>query len=153
MEDGPDDFTITGHSPPRTTTPTLAPVGDEAVSRPQPRGEKSGLFSATRWISHLPGLGGLFSPNRQAFPATTTSPPEMEGEASGRKRKTPTFGRSYSEPQLASSSSKRPRVSETIYIVDSDEEDPLLLSPESARQRRAEEVRVRQELDRARDRE
>lgn len=82
---------------------------------PAARGEKSGLFSASRWISALPGIGTLFSPNRTAFNPITEVPPvhphsgvqplsqsESPDNASSKKRKsTATLKRSYSEPQFA----------------------------------------------------
>lgn len=160
---------IKGGSPQTMPVPQVTAADEEFEEDPMPvpsqRGEKSGLFSATRWMSVLPGIGGLFSPNRSAFPTTSAqhhtnqsqSPPEVAGAgSSSRKRKTPTFGRSYSEPQLVTasagrtprSSAKRPRVSEVIYIDDSDDEDPLLLSPESARQRQMEQLRAREDLER-----
>lgn len=91
----------------------VAPEADDIG--PAPRGERAGLFSASRWISALPGIGTLFSPNRTTFPPVAETPiamsasqpqthsqsPENSG-STGRKRKTPTqLARSYSEPQLA----------------------------------------------------
>ena len=170
-------------------------VDAESVDlEPAPRGERSGLFSASRWISALPGIGTLFSPNRASFPPasaavaetpisaqvvtrhpsvqTQSQSPENSG-STGRKRKTPTqLTRSRSDPQLASGGTtrsgrtrsqiatpstkrqnKRQKVAETrsepiIFIDSDDEEDPLLLSPESARQRQAEEQAELERQDR-----
>lgn len=157
---------------------------DTSSYAPAPRGERSGLFSASRWISALPGIGTLFSPNRTTFAPITETPipvtqtqtqsqsPETSG-STGRKRKTPTqLTRSISEPQVVTGTvtrsgrtrsqittpamgrqTKRQRISQTrsepvIVIESDDEEDPLLLSPESARQRHAEERAEREERER-----
>jgi hypothetical protein len=141
------------------------------------------ISSASKWMSRLPTLGGLFSPSRHAFDTTVNEDIEKEEEeeaqspaASSRKRKNPhQLGRSHSQPELSvttrtsrakrpapapvsdtpASRSKRPRISHTqsdtaIVVADSDSEDELLLSPESARQRKAEEEKASKEVAAAR---
>ena len=142
-------------------------------------GKAGFISSASKWMSRLPTLGGLFSPSRHAFDTTINDAEEDEEveelspAASGRKRKVPhQLGRSYSQPELsattraaqikrpavamqsdssASRSAKRSRISHTqsdtaVVVVDSDSEDELLLSPETAKQRRAEEEQASKAL-------
>jgi hypothetical protein len=140
------------------------------------------ISSASKWMSRLPTLGGLFSPSRHAFDTTVNEDIEEEEEEEalspavvGRKRKTThQLGRSHSQPELSvttrtsrakrpapvavsdtpASRSKRPRISHTqsdpAIVVDSESEDELLLSPESARQRKAEEEKASKEVAAAR---
>jgi hypothetical protein len=134
------------------------------------------ISSASKWMSRLPTLGGLFSPSRHAFETASNDDVEEEDEeevlspaVAGRKRKIPhQLGRSYSQPELGvtsrtsrtkgpapstnvatlgSKSSKRPRTGRShsdppIVEVESEGEDELLLSPETAKQTRAEEERA-----------
>jgi hypothetical protein len=137
------------------------------------------ISSASKWMSRLPTLGGLFSPSRHAFETTSNDDIEEEEEeqepspaASSKKRKIPhQLGRSYSQPELsattraraqppavaingntpASRSAKRPRISHTqsdpaLAVAESDSEDELLLSPENAKQRKAEEEKASRAL-------
>lgn len=136
------------------------------------------ISSASKWMSRLPTLGGLFSPSRHAFDTTVNEDIEEEEQEEpqspavvGRKRKTThQLGRSHSQPELSvttrtarakrpasaavsdtpASRSKRPRISHTqsdpAMMVDSESEDELLLSPESARQRKAEEEKASKEV-------
>jgi hypothetical protein len=181
--DGGDDIIIVQPAKKiaRTSSKTLyelqpAPTRDAAA--------KAGFISsASKWMSRLPTLGGLFSPSRHAFDTTVNEDIEEEEEEEaqspavvGRKRKTThQLGRSHSQPELsvttrtsrakrpalaavsetpASRSSKRPRISHTqsdpAIVVDSESEDELLLSPESARQRKAEEEKASKEVAAAR---
>lgn len=97
-----------GTSSARPKSRTLSGVSSAPV-----QGDRGGLFSASRWISALPGIGNLFSPNRGTHEPVPRDDHSAHVEdvspaatASGRKRKTPTqLTRSYSEPQLAGSAS------------------------------------------------
>lgn len=140
-------------------TPAPAPVvsgSGKGKAKARASANNSGLLQhASRWVSGLTTFGGLFSPKGVHGPRPDT-PHSADGASpragSSRKRKTPTqLTRSISEPQLqlgspakrakkSKSAANSPRTkSEVIMIYDSDEEDELLLSPESALRREAEE--------------
>jgi hypothetical protein len=143
-------------------------------------GKASFIASASKWMSRLPTLGGLFSPSRPTFDGDDNDDIEEEEEQDqeqspavvGRKRKIPhQLGRSHSQPELGATtrttradkrqtplsrsssqtrSSKRSKMNHiqadsVIVIMDSDEEDELILSPETAKQRKAEEERASRE--------
>jgi hypothetical protein len=123
------------------------------------------ISSASKWMSRLPTLGGLFSPSRHAFDTTVNEDIEEEEEeeaqspaASSRKRKTPhQLGRSLSQPELSvttrTSRAKRPAPAPVSDTPASRSKRPRISHTQSdtaARQRKAEEEKASKEVAAAR---
>ena len=184
LEDDPSDDVIIVPPPKKSARSSSKPLYELQPAPIRDAAAKAGFISsASKWMSRLPTLGGLFSPSRHAFDTTVNDDIEEEEEEEaqspavvGRKRKTPhQLGRSHSQPELSvttrtsrakrsapaavsdapASRAKRPRISHTqsdpaMVAADSESEDELLLSPESARQRKAEEEKASKEVAAAR---